>query len=143
GREKFRPRGWEDVLARALRHDSPWVREVALESLPVPAPQATRALLPALVEDANLDVQKVACKYAERTRDRELVRPVLAVLKTTRRLRAARGPRNTPSTGPGRREDPENGRASVRAPDMLQPRRAHAPTLARLTHRRSPPALAT
>src|SRR5438093_11484770 len=47
--EKFRPAGWEEAFARALRHELPYVREVALESLPLPPPKAVRGLLPKLL----------------------------------------------------------------------------------------------
>jgi hypothetical protein len=82
-REKFRPKGWEDVLARALRHELPFVKEAALTNLPVPPPTAPGKLLPGLIEDRDPNVAIAACHVAEKWRAPELRQPVLRTLKTT------------------------------------------------------------
>ncbi|HKB40931.1 MAG TPA: HEAT repeat domain-containing protein, partial [Gemmataceae bacterium] len=81
-REKFRPEGWEEAFVRALRHDLPYVREVALESLPLTLPKRIRGLLPKLLADRDVDVQIAACRLAERLKAPELREPVLNVLRT-------------------------------------------------------------
>src|SRR5262249_46251094 len=83
-REKYRPAGWEKVFVKALRHELPYVREVALESLPLPPPKAARALLPRLLGDSNIDVQIAACKVAEKLKAREFTPAVLAALRAAK-----------------------------------------------------------
>jgi hypothetical protein len=83
-REKFRPAGWEKAFVAALRHELPFVRETALEALPLPPPKAVRVLLPFLVVDSDVDVQIAACHLAEKLKAPELREPVLKVLRTAR-----------------------------------------------------------
>jgi hypothetical protein len=80
-REKFRPAGWEKAFLTALRHELPYVREMALVALPLPPPKAARALLPRLLGDSNVDVQIVACHLAAKLKTPELREPVLAALR--------------------------------------------------------------
>ena len=82
--EKFRPAGWEKTFLTALRHELPFVREMALEALPLPPPKEARALLPGLVGDRDVDVQIAACHLAEKLRAPELRQPVLAVLRAAK-----------------------------------------------------------
>ena len=82
--EKYRPEGWKAVFVKALRHELPYVREAALEALPLPPPKALRALLPERIGDRDSNVQIAACHVAERIKAPELREPVLAALRTAK-----------------------------------------------------------
>jgi hypothetical protein len=83
-RESFRPKGWEETFARALRHEFPYVRETALENLPVPPPPPAGKLVTELLGDGDIDVQIAACHVAEKWKAPELREPVLGALKKAR-----------------------------------------------------------
>jgi hypothetical protein len=82
--ESFRPDGWERQYARLLQHEVAYVREVALDNLPLPAPEPLLKLLPGLITDKDIDVQIAACHVAEKIKRAELKEPVLKVLATAR-----------------------------------------------------------
>jgi hypothetical protein len=82
--EKYRPEGWERSYARLLQHQTAYVREVALDNLPLPVPEPLFKLLPALIADKDVDVQIAACHVAEKTKRAELKEPVLKALTTAR-----------------------------------------------------------
>jgi len=83
-RESFRPADWEKTVAGLLRHDMPFVREMALNNIPVPLPPAVRKLMPALLLDADVDVQIAACLLAGKSKLLEFKEPALKVLATAR-----------------------------------------------------------
>jgi hypothetical protein len=80
-RDKFRPAGWEKVFVTALQHELPYVREMAVEALPLPPPKAAAALLPELLCDSDADVQIAACAVAGKLKDPMLRKGVLAALR--------------------------------------------------------------
>jgi len=80
----FRPEGWEHHYARLLQHEAAFVREVALDNLPLPAPESLLKLLPRLIADKDVDVQIAACHVAEKTKRPECKEPVLKALATAR-----------------------------------------------------------
>ncbi len=80
----FRPEGWEEEFVRALKHDAAYVREIALDNLPVPPPATAEKLLPTLLVDPDIDVQIAACKIAERWKVPQLREPVLKALRGAR-----------------------------------------------------------
>jgi hypothetical protein len=82
--EKFRPEGWQRDYRRLLQHPTAYVREVALDNLPLPAPEPLLELLPGLITDRDVDVQIAACHVAEKTKRPELKAPVLKALSTAR-----------------------------------------------------------
>jgi hypothetical protein len=82
--DKYRPAGWERLYARLLQHEIAYVREVALDNLPLPAPGPLLKLLPELITDKDVDVQIAACHVAEKTKRPELKGPVLKALATAR-----------------------------------------------------------
>jgi hypothetical protein len=82
--DKFRPEGWETRYARLMQHETAYVREVALDNLPAPAPDSMFKLLPGLITDKDVDVQIAACHVAEKTKRRELKEPVLKALAAAR-----------------------------------------------------------
>ena len=78
----FRPAGWEAAFLTALRHGRPYVRETALENLPLPPPKGASTLLPRLLADDDFHVQTAACRVAERLKAPELREAVLIALRT-------------------------------------------------------------
>jgi hypothetical protein len=82
--DKFRPDGWERPYAQALQSEAAYVREVALDNLPLPAPEPLLELLPGLVLDKDVDVQIAACHVAEKTKRPALKEPVLKSLAAAR-----------------------------------------------------------
>jgi hypothetical protein len=81
---EFRPANWAGTYARLLRDESAYVREVAVNNLPIPVPAALVPLLGPLFIDPDLDVQIATCLLAEKARLPELRQPVLGVLASTR-----------------------------------------------------------
>ena len=67
--DEFRPEGWESITMELLRHDIPYIRQLALQSLPKPLSKPFADLLPMLLTDPDLVVQIQACKAAAETRD--------------------------------------------------------------------------
>jgi hypothetical protein len=82
--EKSRPAGWETRYAGLLCHETPYVREIALENLPVPVPKALEKLLPPLLTDPDVDVQIAACHLAKKTKLPSLKGPVLKALASAK-----------------------------------------------------------
>jgi hypothetical protein len=82
--DKARPKKWEDIFAKALQSDIPYVRECALNHLPVPPPDALGKLLPGLIEDRDIDVAIAACRVAEKWKSPSLHEAVLRSLAVAR-----------------------------------------------------------
>ncbi len=83
-RESFRPPDWENTVAGLLQHEIPYVRETALNSVPVPLPASVRKLIPARLLDADVNVQIAACNLAGKTPLPEFKEAALKVLATAR-----------------------------------------------------------
>ncbi len=83
-REAFRPPNWEATVAALLGHEVPYVRETAVINVPQPVPATLRKRLPALLLDANVNVQIAACNLAAKIKLPELKQPALKVLATAR-----------------------------------------------------------
>ncbi len=83
-KDAFRPDRWERQYARLMQHETAYVREVALDNLPLPAPEPLLKLLPGLITDVDVDVQIAACRVAEKAKRPELKEPVLKCLAAAR-----------------------------------------------------------
>ncbi len=83
-RERFRPKGWQETFVRALQHELPFVREVAVSNLPVPPPDEAGKLIAGLIEDKDVDVQIAACHYADKWKAAHLREPILRTLRTAK-----------------------------------------------------------
>jgi hypothetical protein len=81
---KFRPDGWQRTYARLLQHDVAFVREVALDQVPLPLPEALLPLLPRLITDKDVEVAIAACHVAEKTKRKEWKGAVLKALSVAR-----------------------------------------------------------
>jgi hypothetical protein len=78
-----RPIGWESEIERALGHDEPYIREIALDRLPLPLPAS---LMSAILENfgsSDVDVQVAACRLAARAKLPELRADVIEVFRKT------------------------------------------------------------
>jgi len=83
-RVSFRPPNWEIIVSELLRHEIPYIREMALLNLPLPLPASLAKRIPPLLLDANLDVQLAACHLVREAKDqrcKETVLKLLAVAK--------------------------------------------------------------
>jgi len=65
----FRPPGWEAACASFLAHKHPYVRQLALHTLPSPMPEACRKALPSLLADDDEGVLMEACTRAGQEKD--------------------------------------------------------------------------
>lgn len=78
-----RPTGWEGEIEPALLHDEPYIREIALDRLPLPPPIS---LISAIMENfgsPDIDVQIAACRLAARAKFPELRADVIEVFRKT------------------------------------------------------------
>ncbi len=88
----FRPGGWQATALALLKHEIPYVRQLALQSLPRPLSKSFVALLPTLLADADVVVRIQACRAAEENKAEGLQEPILKIVasaKDTWLLRAA------------------------------------------------------
>ncbi len=83
-RPQFHPAEWETHYTRLLQHELPYVREAALDNLPLPPSRALLKLLRQLLTDKDVDVQTAACRVAEKTKAPELREAVLQVMGSAR-----------------------------------------------------------
>ena len=87
-RDPSRPKGWETEVITLLGHEIHYLRALALEHLPDPIPASLMGplveRLPALLADADVDVQIAASRVAGSSRAPELRGPVLKVLTSAK-----------------------------------------------------------
>ena len=82
--ERFRPDGWPETLRGLMRHEIPFVREVALLNRPLPLDDATVATLAEMIKDEFAPVQGAACNLAAKVKSKSLNTPLVEVLETTK-----------------------------------------------------------
>lgn len=92
GGQSWSTPSWQKTSAKWLRHPTPFIRQLTLESLtppryPPPVPRAVltsevRALLPKLITDSDPSVRAAACVLAGLSRDTSLLPSVLRVVAT-------------------------------------------------------------
>lgn len=75
--DEFRPEGWESTTTALLRHDIPYIRQLALQSLPKPLAKPFVDLLPTLLTDPDLVVRIHACNAAVETKNPTLTPAIL------------------------------------------------------------------
>lgn len=81
-RTDFRPDGWENMYAKLLQYDIPYVRQLALENLPVPLTASQLEIVRTLLADADINVRIAACDVAKRAKAGELAEPILKILSS-------------------------------------------------------------
>src|SRR5262249_2408844 len=96
-RATFRPRDWEATVAELLRHDIPYVRELAVKNLPVPPPRSLAAAVPDRILALGGDGQIAALDLAGKWKAPGLKEPVLKALATARETWALRSASNAAS----------------------------------------------
>jgi hypothetical protein len=79
-----RPLGWQDVMARALAHRIPWVRELALDKMPDVVPESLVAAVGANLAVSDVDVQIAGCRLVERGKLGVFRAAVKAIAETAR-----------------------------------------------------------
>jgi hypothetical protein len=67
-----RPSGWEDVAGRALNHAVSYVREAALNRIPVPVPESLIPVIRKTFDSRDPNEQGAACRFATRSKLAEL-----------------------------------------------------------------------
>lgn len=65
---QFRPADWETRYAGFFKSDIPYLRELALKTLPTPVPPALIAQVSRLLKDRDVDVQIAACEVAQKVK---------------------------------------------------------------------------
>lgn len=83
-RPQFRPAGWETVLTTMLKHELAYVRELALDALPVPPPREAKPVALKAPGDKDRDVRLAALRLARRWQAPEFRAPVLGLLRGTK-----------------------------------------------------------
>jgi hypothetical protein len=81
--ENFRPAGWQAAAEASLEHEIPFLRALALESLPLPLSDAAASTVANLLKDAFPPVQGAACKLAEKSKLPRFQRPLMDLLRLT------------------------------------------------------------
>ena len=67
-----RPSGWEDVAGHALNHAVSYVREAALNRIPVPVPESLIPVIRKTFDSGDPNEQGAACRFAIRSKLAEL-----------------------------------------------------------------------
>jgi hypothetical protein len=62
----FRPEGWQDEVMRWLKHDTPYLAEMILETLPDPIPEEVFDYLPIAFDHEYIDLKIAGCRIAEK-----------------------------------------------------------------------------
>lgn len=78
----FRPADWPQQGERMLDSDIPYMRELVLDFVPEPVPEAVLARMPQLLNDSYVDLQISACKMAKKHPRAEYKPPLLNILKS-------------------------------------------------------------
>lgn len=68
-RKEFRPADWQRHYLEFVKSDVPFIRQLALGTVPTPVPDGVKAALPALLKDTDLDVQIAACELVTKLKD--------------------------------------------------------------------------
>ncbi len=78
----FRPSGWQHQLEKCFSSDIPYLRELAIQSIPNPVPPDLMPKIMPLLKDNNVDVQIAACKFVQQNPQPKFKQAVLAVTRT-------------------------------------------------------------
>jgi hypothetical protein len=83
-RRGARPAGWQDELARAMRHRLVYVRWFAMMNAPAPTSTAITSAISTNLAHEHIDVRGAACVAAERLSLKKLEPAVMTALRTAR-----------------------------------------------------------
>jgi hypothetical protein len=79
----FRPAGWSETARNLIKHEIPFIREVAIRNLPQSLDEPTAAAIAVALHDKFIPVQSAACELAWRAKLKVCAAPLIEVLKTT------------------------------------------------------------
>lgn len=79
----FRPDGWQDAAESLLAHEILVLREIALESIPLPLRDTAITKVIACLGDQYAPVQGAACELAAKVKSPRFRQPLVEVLRTT------------------------------------------------------------
>lgn len=80
-RKDFRPEDWATQVVRWLRHETPYMRELVLEYMPEPIPEAALQEIPKLLADDYVDLQIAACHTARKHPREAFRQPLVEILR--------------------------------------------------------------
>jgi len=92
--ENFRPAGWQATARRLVKHEIPFIRDVAIQNLPLPLDVATIPVVANAIGDKFDPVQGAACTLAGKAKLKEFGSPLSRVLERSNNdwvMRAAFG----------------------------------------------------
>jgi hypothetical protein len=81
--EKFRPEGWRETARKLLKHNIPFVQDVALRSHPLTLDEPTIKVVNELLESDYLPVQGAACILAWKSKTKACGPTLKTLLQTT------------------------------------------------------------
>jgi hypothetical protein len=89
--EDFRPDGWRETAQGVLKHEIPFIRDVALRNLPLPLDEATATIVNEAIQDDFAPVQGAACDLAGKARLKEFGPSLVKILENTQNEWLMRG----------------------------------------------------
>jgi hypothetical protein len=81
--ENFRPDGWRERVHGLTKHEIPFMRDLALRSMPLPLDDASVALVTEAIDDDFAPVQGAACDLAGKAKLKAFGPALTEVLRTT------------------------------------------------------------
>jgi hypothetical protein len=79
----LRPQGWQGVAAGLLKHDIPFIRDLALRCMPLPLNEAAADAVAACIQDKFEPVQGAACDLAGKSKSARFAPLLKEALRTT------------------------------------------------------------
>jgi hypothetical protein len=80
GKDDFRPKGWEAVVAALVKDKILYIRQSAILRMPRPLPKPLADMLPALLADPSPVIRAAACTVAKDAKAPQLRQPILEIL---------------------------------------------------------------
>lgn len=81
---KYRPANWQSQYERFMHSDIPYLRELALTSMPAPVPARFEKSIAELLNDKDIDVQIAACNLARKMKNASFALPLKQALGKAR-----------------------------------------------------------
>lgn len=79
----FRPTGWQQTVLGLIKHDIPFLREMALMNMPLPLDDSANAAVARAIKDKFKPVQAAACELAAKAKSPALGPPAMDVLQAS------------------------------------------------------------
>lgn len=78
--KSFRPAGWQKHYLEFANSEIPYIRQLALETVPTPLPEGFIVEISRLLKDPDVDVQIAACQLAGKEKNPVFKKDLLSVL---------------------------------------------------------------